>query len=97
MDASRYFFCISAPQHFTVPVTPLVTITCAPHLPQRYIFPSWLAINFSSCCEPSVQQILASPFLRMPGPLRLDPESFAAKRTGLLPNGFPDRALNPLP
>jgi hypothetical protein len=44
----NYFFCISAPQHFTAPSPPFVTMICAPQLPHRYIFPSWLAITLPS-------------------------------------------------
>ena len=48
MRECRYFFCISPPQHLREPLPPLVTITCEPHLPQRYIFPIWFAMNHSS-------------------------------------------------
>lgn len=48
MRERLYFFCISLPQHLREPLPPLVTITCEPHLPQRYIFPIWFAMNHSS-------------------------------------------------
>jgi hypothetical protein len=45
---SHYFFCsISWPQHFSVPLPPLVTMTCELHLVQMYILPSWFAMSVS--------------------------------------------------
>lgn len=37
---SDHFCCISAPQYLSIPLPPLVTMTCDPHVLQIYILPS---------------------------------------------------------
>jgi hypothetical protein len=83
---AAYFFCsISTPQHFSVPVPPLVTMTCELHFVQMYILPSWFAISvsvpFYSRMAPRAARLLLEAQHAAPLPTFED-------RLALLPEGI---------